>query len=66
MNNLQEKLFHDTLLPKLDIHPVDEEVFLYPNCSARKSGLDGIMLSIVTGKDYVGFVYMAKRASQAD
>ena len=40
------ELIHDTLLPKLDIHPVDEDVVLHPNCSARKLGLDGKMLSI--------------------
>jgi len=37
---------HDTLLPRLDIHPVDEDVVLHPNCSARKLGLDEKMLSI--------------------
>jgi len=40
------EFIHDTLLPKLDIHPVDEDVVLHPNCSARKLGLDGVMLSI--------------------
>ena len=40
------ELIHDTLLPRLDIHPVDEDVVLHPNCSARKLGLDGVMLSI--------------------
>ena len=40
------ELIHDTLLPKLDIHPVDEDVVLHPNCSARKLGLDGKMFSI--------------------
>ena len=40
------ELIHDTLLPKLDIHPIDEDVVLHPNCSARKLGLDGKMLSI--------------------
>ena len=40
------ELIHDTLLPKLEIHPVDEDVVLHPNCSARKLGLDGKMLSI--------------------
>jgi D-lactate dehydrogenase len=40
------ELIHNTLLPKLDIHPVSEDVVLHPNCSARKLGLDGMMLSI--------------------
>jgi len=40
------EFLHDFLLPKLDIHPVDDEVVLHPNCSARKLGLDGKMLSI--------------------
>ena len=40
------EVIHDTLLPKLEIHPVDEDVVLHPNCSARKLGLDGKMLSI--------------------
>ena len=34
------------MLPKLDIHPVDEKVVLHPNCSLRKLGLDGKMLNI--------------------
>jgi D-lactate dehydrogenase len=37
---------HDHVLPKLEIHPIDEEVILHPNCSLRKLGLDGKMLSI--------------------
>jgi len=44
LDNLE--LIHDILLPKLDIHPVDEDVVLHPNCSARRLGLDGLMLSI--------------------
>ena len=40
------ELIHDTLLPYLDIHPVDDDVVLHPNCSARKLGLDEKMLSI--------------------
>jgi D-lactate dehydrogenase len=40
------EFLHDHLLPKLDIHPVDEDVILHPNCSARKLGLDGKMLNI--------------------
>lgn len=37
---------HDVLLPRLKIHPLDEDVILHPNCSARKLGLEGKMLSI--------------------
>ena len=40
------EFLHDILLPKLDIHPVDQDVILHPNCSARKLGLDGKMLAI--------------------
>ena len=40
------ELIHDTLLPKLNIHPIDDDVIVHPNCSARKLGLDGMMLSI--------------------
>jgi D-lactate dehydrogenase len=40
------EFIHDTLLLHLDIHPVDEDVVLHPNCSARKLGLDGKMLAI--------------------
>ena len=40
------EFIHDVLLPRLEIHPVDEDVVLHPNCSARKLGLDGKMLSI--------------------
>jgi D-lactate dehydrogenase len=40
------EFIHDTLLARLDIHPVNEEVVLHPNCSARKLGLDGKLLSI--------------------
>jgi D-lactate dehydrogenase len=40
------EFIHDTLLPKLEIHPLDEDVVLHPNCSARKLGLDGKMLAI--------------------
>jgi D-lactate dehydrogenase len=31
---------HGYVLPRLDIQPLDEEVILHPNCSARKLGLD--------------------------
>jgi D-lactate dehydrogenase len=37
---------HDYLLPKLEIRPIDEEVVLHPNCSARKLELDAKMLAI--------------------
>ena len=40
------EFLHDHVLPKLNIHPVDEDVILHPNCSLRKLGLDGKMLSI--------------------
>ena len=40
------EFIHDTLLPRLDVRPVDEEVVLHPNCSARKLGIDGKLLSI--------------------
>jgi D-lactate dehydrogenase len=36
----------DHVLPKLEIHPLDEEVILHPNCSARKLGLDSRLLGI--------------------
>jgi D-lactate dehydrogenase len=40
------EFLHDYILPKLDIHPLDEEVILHPNCSARKLGLDSKLLGI--------------------
>jgi D-lactate dehydrogenase len=40
------EFIYDTLLPKLEITPVDDYVVLHPNCSARKLGLDGVMLAI--------------------
>jgi len=40
------EFIHDTLLPRLEMHPVNEDVVLHPNCSARKLGLDGKLLSI--------------------
>lgn len=36
----------DYVLPKLEFHPIDEDVILHPNCSARKLGLDAKMLAI--------------------
>jgi D-lactate dehydrogenase len=40
------EFLHDHLLPKVKLHPVDEEVVLHPNCSLRKLGLDGKMINI--------------------
>lgn len=40
------EFIHDILLPRLAIHPLDEDVILHPNCSARKLGLDGKLLAI--------------------
>ena len=40
------EFLHDHALPKLELHPVDEEVILHPNCSARKLGLDVKMHAI--------------------
>jgi D-lactate dehydrogenase len=40
------EFLHDHVLPNLNIHPVDEEVILHPNCSARKLGLEDKMLAI--------------------
>jgi D-lactate dehydrogenase len=40
------EFLHDHVLPKLEIHPVDDDVALHPNCSARKLGLDAKILSI--------------------
>lgn len=40
------EFIHDSLLPRLELHPLEEDVVLHPNCSARKLGLDGKMLSI--------------------
>ena len=40
------EFLHDHALPKLNLHPADDEVILHPNCSARKLGLDIKMLSL--------------------
>jgi D-lactate dehydrogenase len=40
------EFLHDHVLPKLKIIPVDEEVILHPNCSARKLNLDTKMHAI--------------------
>jgi D-lactate dehydrogenase len=40
------EFLHDYVLSRLNIKPVDEDVMLHPNCSARKLGLDTKMLAI--------------------
>jgi D-lactate dehydrogenase len=40
------EFLHDHILPKLKLQPLEENVVLHPNCSARKLGLDNKMLSI--------------------
>jgi D-lactate dehydrogenase len=40
------EFIHDTLLPKLDIHPIDEDVILHPNCSAQKLGVQDKLVGI--------------------
>ena len=40
------EFLHDHVLPRLDINPLDEQVILHPNCSARKLGLDSRLLGI--------------------
>lgn len=40
------EFLRDEILPRLDIQPLEEDVVLHPNCSARKLGLDATMLSI--------------------
>src|SRR6266498_4173212 len=40
------EFLHDIVLPKLDLHPIEEDVVLHPNCSARKLGLDTKMIGI--------------------
>ena len=40
------EFLHDHVLPRLEIHPVDEEIVLHPNCSARKLGLDAKLIAI--------------------
>jgi D-lactate dehydrogenase len=40
------EFLHDIILPSLEIHPVEEDVILHPNCSARKLGLDSKLLAI--------------------
>jgi D-lactate dehydrogenase len=40
------EFMHDVLLPRLKLSPLKESVALHPNCSARKMGLQGIMIAI--------------------
>jgi len=40
------EFLHDTVLRSLEIQPLDEEVVLHPNCSARKLGLEARLLAI--------------------
>ena len=40
------EFLHDTVLPRLNIQPLDEDVVLHPNCSARKLGLESKLLAI--------------------
>ncbi|HLA87428.1 MAG TPA: (Fe-S)-binding protein, partial [Anaerolineales bacterium] len=40
------EFIHDTLLPKLNLHPIDEDVILHPNCSAQKLGVQDKLVSM--------------------
>src|SRR5687767_10405538 len=40
------EFLHDTILPKLEVQPLDEDVMLHPNCSARKLDLESKMFAI--------------------
>jgi len=40
------EFLHGEVLPRLEFAPLDEEVILHPNCSARKLGLDATMVAI--------------------
>ena len=40
------EFLHDFLLPMLEIHPIDEEVILHPNCSAQKLGVQEKLVNI--------------------
>jgi len=40
------EFIHDTLLPKLPIQPIDEDVVLHPNCSAQKLGIQDKLIHI--------------------
>jgi D-lactate dehydrogenase len=40
------EFIHDSLISHLNIQPIDDEIVLHPNCSARKMGLDIKLMSI--------------------
>ncbi|GAB4475650.1 MAG: FAD-binding and (Fe-S)-binding domain-containing protein [Anaerolineales bacterium] len=40
------EFLHDTIIPRLDLHPLPESVVLHPNCSAQKLGLQEKMMAI--------------------
>ncbi|HXQ36364.1 MAG TPA: (Fe-S)-binding protein, partial [Anaerolineales bacterium] len=40
------EFIHDALLPRLAIHPIDEDVVLHPNCSAQKLGIQEKLINI--------------------
>jgi D-lactate dehydrogenase len=40
------EFLHDILLPRLQIHPLDEDVILHPNCSAQRLGLQEKLTNI--------------------
>jgi D-lactate dehydrogenase len=40
------EFIHDALLPKLDIHPINEDIVLHPNCSAQKLGVQDKLVRI--------------------
>lgn len=40
------EFLHDHVVPRLNLQPIDEDVVLHPNCSARKLGIDTKMLAI--------------------
>ncbi|HMD81316.1 MAG TPA: FAD-linked oxidase C-terminal domain-containing protein, partial [Anaerolineales bacterium] len=40
------EFIHDTLLPDLKLHPIDEDVILHPNCSAQKLGVQDQLVNI--------------------
>ena len=40
------EFIHDHILPRLKLEPLEEDVILHPNCSARRLGLDNKLLNI--------------------
>jgi D-lactate dehydrogenase len=40
------EFLHDYVLPHLEVHPLNEDVVLHPNCSGRKLGVDSKLVSI--------------------